>query len=98
MPVPYAPYIPSRDPPIRRHESKYMPPSSGLAGSWGYAPLDNWARDPILGYVPGSQANQAGPSMGLLWAMMSKMVALGALLMIPLKMMTPPRPATIVVS
>nr|POE61478.1 hypothetical protein CFP56_37782 [Quercus suber]POF09234.1 hypothetical protein CFP56_18107 [Quercus suber] len=52
MPVPLTPHISIRDPPIRRHESEYMPAPLGLAGSWGYAPLDDWARGPVLDQVP----------------------------------------------
>ena len=51
MPVLPTPYIPGKDRLIRRHASKYMPAPPGSAGSWGYALLDDWAQDPILGYV-----------------------------------------------
>ena len=48
-----------------------MPAPLRLAGSWGYAPLNDWARGPALdlapfqalGYVPGSLADRTSPSM-----------------------------------
>lgn len=64
MSLPPTPPIPSRVPLIRQHELEYMlaPPKS--AGSWEYTPLDDWARGLVLGYVPGSLANQVNPFMG----------------------------------
>ena len=41
LPTPPTPYILGRDPPIRQHESKYMPATPEPTGSWGYAPLDD---------------------------------------------------------
>ena len=64
MPILPEPYIPGKDPPIRRHASKYMLAPFGSTSSWGYAPLDDWARGSILGYVLGSLADWAGPSTG----------------------------------
>ena len=49
MSVPPAPYIPGRDPPIRRHETEYMPVPLGLAGRWGFTPISDWAQGPIPG-------------------------------------------------
>lgn len=61
MPVPPAPYIPGKDPPIRRYESKYMLAPPRLAGCWGYAPLDDWAQGPVPDQAP-FQASGYGPS------------------------------------
>lgn len=63
MSVPPVPHIPGRDTPISQHESKYIPTSLKPAGSQGYVLLDDWARGPIPGYVPGSPGDQASPSM-----------------------------------
>ena len=54
MPILLEPYIPGKDPPIHRHASEYMLALVGSAGSWGYAPLDDWAQGSIPGYVLGS--------------------------------------------
>ena len=57
MPILLEPYIPGKDPPICHHASEYMLAALGLAGSWGYAPLDDWARGSIPRYVLGSLAD-----------------------------------------
>ena len=49
MHVPLAPYIPGKDPSIRRHELEYMPIPLGLAGGWGFALVSNWALGPASG-------------------------------------------------
>nr|POE60276.1 hypothetical protein CFP56_55328 [Quercus suber] len=37
-----------------------------LASSWGYNPLDDWARGPVPRYVLGSLADRADPFKGLI--------------------------------
>ena len=64
MPVPSAPHILGRDPPIHQHKSEYMPAPPKLAYSQGYATFDDWARGPISGYVLRSLADRADPSIG----------------------------------
>ena len=64
MPVPLAPYILGRDPPICCHKLEYMFAPFGPAGGWGYAPLDDWAQGPVPGYVPSSSADRASLSTG----------------------------------
>lgn len=49
MPVPTTPYIPSRDPPIRRHETEYMLIPSGPTSKLGFAPILHWVRALYLG-------------------------------------------------
>ena len=41
MPVPLAPFIPSRDPPIWRYETEYMPVPPGSIGGWGFGPVSD---------------------------------------------------------
>ena len=59
-----APHILGRDPSIRRHKLEYMPTPPRPAGTWGYAPLDDWAWGPALGYSPGSPADRVGAFIG----------------------------------
>nr|POF14811.1 hypothetical protein CFP56_33019 [Quercus suber] len=70
MCVPLVPHIPNKDPSIHQHELENIPAPLEMVGIWGYAPLDDWARGPILdqapfqapGYTPGSLADRACPS------------------------------------
>ena len=64
MPVPLAPHILGRDPHICCHKLKYMFAPFEPVGGWGYAPLDDWAQGPVLGYVPSSPADRASLSIG----------------------------------
>ena len=73
MLVPTTPYIPSKDPPIKRHETEYMPVPPSPTSGWEFAPILDWVRGPIpgqasfqtLGWVPGSSTRQADSSSGL---------------------------------
>lgn len=72
MHVPLAPYIPSRDPPIWRHEIEYIPVPLGPTDGWGFAFVSDWARGPTAGqtlfqtsgWVLGFSAGRASPSSG----------------------------------
>lgn len=41
MLVPLAPFIPSRDPPIWRYETEYMPVPPGSIDGWGFDPISD---------------------------------------------------------
>ena len=45
-------HIPGKDPHIHRHEFEHMPGLSEPVGSWGFAPLDDWAQGPIPNQTP----------------------------------------------
>ena len=101
MPVPPAPYIPSKDPPIRRRELKYMPVPLRPVRSWGYFPLDDWPRGPVPDQVP-LQASRYAQVLQwmvpillqvLLWVMMPMTAVPSTLQVILSEMMTFPRPA-----